>query len=369
MRGGCFRRTAPLVALCAALIGVGPTVYRTHAAAIVGEPWMLKLSATGQPRAEGDPKADYRRPMTVPFPRDNPYTVEKAVLGKKLFFDPRLSAANVQSCATCHNPAFGWSDGQPRGVGHGMRALGRRSPSIVNAAWAQIFMWDGRAPTLEFQALGPIHAEAEMNLPIDRLVERLSALDQYRSLFAAAFPNEAIAADNIAKALATYERTVVSSWAPFDAWVEGDETAISESAKRGFVLFRTKAGCAECHRGWNFTEDSFHDVGLPSPDVGRAAIVPGLKLQHAFKTPGLRDITRRGPFMHDGSLATLEAVVDHYDRGGVSRPSRSDLVKPLGLSAQEKRDLVAFLESLSGESDPTTIPPLPLQVGNSHQTQ
>jgi cytochrome c peroxidase len=208
------------------------------------------------------------------------------------------------------------------------------------------------------------------NLPIDRLIERLGAIGQYRSLFAAAFPNEAIASDNIAKALATYERTVVSGWAPFDAWIEGDETAISDSAKRGFVLFRTKAGCAECHRGWNFTEDSFHDIGLPSPDIGRGAFLRGVvKLQHAFKTPGLRDITRRGPFMHDGSLATLEAVVDHYDRGGVTRPSRSELVKPLGLTGQEKADLIAFLATLTGDGNPTAIPTLPRQADNSHETQ
>src|SRR6266516_1940489 len=199
MRGRHLRTLAPLAALCAAMSGIGLTAY---AAAIVGPP----------------------------------RTLEKAVLGKKLFFDTRLSGANVLSCATCHNPAFGWGDRHPRGVGHAMRILGRRSPTIINAAWAQIFMWDGRAATLEQQALGPMRAEAEMNLPIEHLVERLSAIDQYRSLFAAAFPNEPIAADNIAKALATYERTVVSGWSPFDAWIEGDEAAIAESAKRGFVF-------------------------------------------------------------------------------------------------------------------------------------
>ncbi|HEX9321583.1 MAG TPA: cytochrome c peroxidase [Xanthobacteraceae bacterium] len=367
MRGRHLRTLAPLAALCAAMSGIGLTAY---AAAIVGPPRTLEIFSTDRSPATGQPSADYRRPATIPFPKDNPYTVEKAVLGKKLFFDTRLSGANVLSCATCHNPAFGWGDGQPRGVGHAMRILGRRSPTIINTAWAQIFMWDGRAATLEQQALGPMRAEAEMNLPIEHLVERLSAIDQYRSLFAAAFPNEPIAADNIAKALATYERTVVSGWSPFDAWIEGDEAAIPESAKRGFVLFRTKAGCVECHRGWNFTEDSFHDVGLPSADIRRGAFVPGVvKLQHAFKTPGLRDIARRGPFMHDGSLATLEAVVDHYDQGGMIRPSQSELVKPLGLSAQEKADLIAFLETLTGNSNPTTIPVLPRRAANSHETR
>jgi cytochrome c peroxidase len=307
-----------------------------------------------------DLKTEYRRPHAIPFPKSNPYTVEKAALGKKLFFDTRLSAANILSCASCHNPAYGWGDGQPRGVGHNMKTLGRRSPSIVNAAFGEIFMWDGRAATLEEQALGPIRADVEMNLPVEQLMEKLKAIPEYQPLFQAAFPKDGLTPDSIAKAIATYERTVVSGRAPFDAWIEGDTKAISEEAKRGFVLFNTKAGCMNCHSGWNFTDDSFHDIGLTSPDVGRAKILPGIpKMQYAFKTPGLREITRRGPFMHDGSVSTLEAVMEHYDEGGINRPSRSELMKPLGLSKQEKDDLVAFMKTLSSDMDPTTVPVLP----------
>src|SRR5262249_46434990 len=159
-------------------------------------------------------KTQYRRPLAIPFPSDNPYTSEKVTLGKKLFFDTRLSAANLLSCASCHSPAYGWGDGQPRGVGHGMLQLGRRSPSIVNAAFGQVVMWDGRAPSLEAQALGPIAAEAEMNLPIDQLIQKLRGISGYSALFQAAFPKEGLGPETVAKAIATYERTVVSGRAP-----------------------------------------------------------------------------------------------------------------------------------------------------------
>src|SRR5207253_7087197 len=252
-------------------------------------------------------KAQYRRPTLVSFPKDNPYTIEKVDLGKKLYFDTRLSAANLLSCASCHSPAFGWGDGQPKGVGHSMKQLGRRSPTIVNAAFGQIFMWDGRAPSLEEQALGPIRADVEMNLPIDQLMEKLKGISGYIPPFRAAFPKEGLAPESIAKAIATYERTVVSGRAPFDAWIAGDEAAISQQAVRGFVLLNSKARCTDCHSGWNFTDDSFHDIGLASTDIGRAKLVPGIeKMIYAFKTPGLREISLRGPYMHDGSVTTLE---------------------------------------------------------------
>lgn len=304
-------------------------------------------------------KAKYRRPETIPFPRENPYTPEKAGLGKKLYFDTRLSAANLLSCASCHSPAYGWGDGQPRGVGHGMRVLGRRSPTIINAAYGAIFMWDGRAASLEEQALGPIRADVEMNLPIDQMIDRLKSIPEYDVLFKAAFPGEGITPDTVAKAIATYERTVVSGRAPFDAWIEGDEKAISESAKRGFALFNGKAQCNACHSGWNFTDDSFHDIGLRSEDIGRGKFVEVVKMRHAFKTPGLREIARRGPYMHDGSVPTLEAVVAHYNDAGVARPSRSDLIKPLALSREEQQDLVVFMRALTSDVDPTTVPVLP----------
>ena len=241
-----------------------------------------------------------------------------------------------------------------------MAKLGRHSPTIINAAWGAIFMWDGRLANLEEQALGPIQAAGEMNMPLDKLMERLASISEYKPLFEASFPGVGLKPATLAQAIATYERTVVSEQAPFDNWIEGNEKAISEEAKRGFVLFNTKAQCSGCHEGWNMTNDSFHDIGLASKDVGRGEFMPGvIKMKHAFKTPGLREITRRAPYMHDGSIATLEKVVEHYDHGGVDRPSRSDLMKPLGLTAQEKSELVAFMKTLTSNLEPTTVPVLP----------
>ena len=349
------------VAACVGVLAAAATFVATPtiAAVVVGQSRTEAVSQS--PTASIDQlKNKYRRPGSIPFPKDDLYTPEKAALGKMLFFDTRLSGANLLSCASCHNPAYGWGDGQAKGVGHGMNILGRRSPTVVNAAYSEIFMWDGRAGSLEEQALGPIQASVEMNLPLDRLLDRLRKIGEYKQLFQAVFPNEGIATISIAKAIATYERTVVSGRAPFDAWIEGDENAISESAKRGFVLFNTTARCAACHVGWNFTDDGFYDIGLPDADNGRGKFFPDVvKMQHAFKAPGLREITRRGPYMHDGSIPTLEAVIEHYEQGGVERPSRSDNIKPLSLTSQEKADLVSFMKTLSGDVDATTVPVLP----------
>jgi cytochrome c peroxidase len=328
-------------------------------AALVGETKQISLQPHSAPGTDAL-KALYRRPATIPFPKENPYTPEKAALGKKLYFDTRISVSSAQSCGSCHSPSFGWGDGLAVGVGYGMQKLGRHSPTVVNAAWGGIFMWDGRLATLEEQALGPIQAAGEMNMPLDELMKRLGSIPDYKPLFVKVFAEEGMTPKTLAKAIATYERTVVSERAPFDAWIEGDEKAISEQAKRGFAMFNGKAQCAACHEGWNFTNDGFQDIGLPSPDLGRAQFVPGvIKMEHAFKTPGLREIARRAPYMHDGSLATLEQVVEHYDHGGVDRPSRSDLMRPLGLTVQEKSDLVAFLQSLTCNLAPTAAPVLP----------
>jgi cytochrome c peroxidase len=246
------------------------------------------------------------------------------------------------------------------GVGNGMAKLARRSPSIVNAAWGALYMWDGRAADLEEQTKGPIQSSAEMNMPIEALLKRLALLPEYNLMFGAAFPNQGLSARTLAEALATYERTIVSEQAPFDAWIDGDERAIPEEAKRGFAIFNSKGHCSSCHEGWNFTNDGFQDIGLPGADAGRGQFLPRVaKMNHAFKTPGLREIASRGPYMHDGSIGTLEQVIDHYDRAGIDRPSRSDLIVPLGLTAQDKLDLLAFLKSLSSNLTPTTMPVFP----------
>jgi cytochrome c peroxidase len=348
---------ASFYAAVATIVLLAPS--ESHAGVSVGPAQQV----TVQPRAEtslDELKNLYQRPTALKFPADNPYTPEKAALGKNLFFDSRLSAANLLSCSSCHNPAFSWSDGQPKGIGHGMNVLGRRSPSILDAGFGAIFMWDGRAGSLEEQALGPIQAAVEMNLPLEVLIGRLGETKEYTSIFAKVFPGEGITPQAIGKAIATYERMVASGRAPFDDWIDGDEKAISEAAKKGFTLFNGKARCSSCHSEWRFTDDSFHDTGLPSNDVGRGKFLPDvIKMQYAFKTPGLRDVARRPAFMHDGSLRTIRAVIDHYNDGGIERASRADAVVPLGLSAQEKDDLIAFLETLSGSNSITVIPQLP----------
>ena len=272
------------------------------AAAIVGE----TRSGHEVPKVTADigsAKTAYRRPQNIPFTKENPYTLKKALLGKRLFFDRRLSSSSAQSCASCHDPGFGWGDGLPVGVGFGMRNLTRRSPSLVNAAWGEVYMWDGRAANLEEQTLMPVQSPDEMNMPIDKLLARLASIPEYDLLFGEAFPDEGLSAETLAKALATYQRTIVSERAPFDAWVEGNEGAISEDAKRGFLIFNTKGHCSSCHEGWNFTNDGFQDIGLPGTDSGRGKFLPRVtKMNHAFKTPGLREIAARGPYMHDGSL-------------------------------------------------------------------
>jgi cytochrome c peroxidase len=201
-----------------------------------------------------------------------------------------------------------------------------------------------------------------MNRSEAELIRDLGAIPGYRDLFVAAFPEDGVInRKTMEQAIATYERTIISGKAPFDRWVDGDESAISAAAKRGFALFTGKAQCVACHSGWNLTDDAFHDIGIGGDaDIGRGRLFRNsVALQHAFKTPTLRDVAHRAPYMHDGSLPTLMAVIDSYDRGGIDRPSRDPSIRPLGLSAAEKAELVAFLETLTAEDTPTVVPRLP----------
>lgn len=318
----------------------------------------LAASPASDVRAQ---RAAFARPSSVPYPVENGFSPDRELLGRTLFFDPRLSGSDWISCASCHNPGFAYGDGLPKAIGHGMQQLGRRTPTILDLAWGGAMFWDGRADGLEAQALGPIASAGEMNLPIEELEQKIRAIPGYSALFAAAYPGEPICGATIAKAIATFERTVVSGEAPFDRWVAGDERAISAEAKRGFALFTGKAGCDTCHSGWRFTDDGFYDLGLADADVGRGALLPGIvEIEHAFKTPTLREVDRRAPYMHDGSLATLADVVAFYNRGGDAlRPSKAPQQKPLGLTAAEQADLVAFLRTLTGDPTPVVVPTLP----------
>jgi cytochrome c peroxidase len=307
-------------------------------------------------------RSHYIRPKEILFPKDNPYSEAKEQLGKSLFFDPRLSASGTQSCATCHNPSLGWEDGMPLGTGNGHKKLGRHTPTILNLAWDELYFWDGRADSLEAQAVGPLASEKEMNMALHKAEEILKGIKGYAPMFKAAFPEDGDKINQalIAKAIATFERKVVSGEAPFDKWINGDESAISDDAKRGFVIFNKKGNCAACHSGWQFSDSSFHDIGLPDDDIGRAKHLDLDAMQHAFKAVGLRNIADRGPYMHNGSLASLEEVVEHYNKGGgAKRQSLSKEIKPLHLTPEDKTELIAFLKTLSSQDAPVTLPVLP----------
>jgi cytochrome c peroxidase len=302
----------------------------------------------------------FRRPHDLPSPPENPTTPAKVELGKSLFFDPRLSASGKTSCGTCHNPSMGWEDGRPTALGDSGAHLPRHTPSILNVAWAAPLFWDGRADDLEEQAKGPLSNPKEMNLPLAQVASVVAARPGYVTAFHAVFPGKAIDIDTISKAIAAYQRTVVSAEAPFDRWVNGDHVAISAQAKRGFILFTGKAHCAECHTGWRFTDDGFHDVGLADKDLGRGKIMPRIiAMDHAFKTPTLRNITERGPYMHDGSLTSLKQVVEFYDDGFTYRPSLAPQIKHLKLTSREQADLVAFLGTLTSKDPDVPAPNFP----------
>ncbi len=305
-------------------------------------------------------QAQFHRPGSVPYPAFNPPSEAKVRLGKVLFFDPRLSGSNSFACATCHNPDLGWEDGQQRSVGETGEPLARHTPTILNLAWGRRFGWDGRIPTLEGFVLGPIANAKEMNQDLGALMAELTAVAGYRLLFAEAFPAQAPSIDHVSLAIAAFERTVVSAPAPFDAWIEGNREAIPAAAKAGFRLFTGKAGCAQCHAGWNFTDGKFHDIGLASPDTGRGGLDgEDRKWRHAFKTPSLRQIGDRAPFMHDGSMADLGSVIDHYDGKFRHRPTLAKEIKRLSLSAHEKFNLRAFLDTLTAEGEPVSAAPIP----------
>ena len=304
---------------------------------------------------------DYHRPEAVPFPDDNPYSPAKAALGRALFFDPALSNSGSQSCASCHRPDLSWADGRGRALGDSGGVMVLRSPTLLNVAWTPRLGWDGKFRDLEAVAFAAITGPANMNLPEAEALGRLSTRPGYTSAFAEVFGDGAITRRRVELSLATYERTIVSGDAPFDRWIAGDERAIDDAAQRGFALFNGRARCSACHSGWAFTDGSFHDIGTArGDDAGRGRMFPSsLKLRYAFKTPTLRDVAVRAPYMHDGSVPTLEAVIELYNNGGIERPSRSELIRRLELTDGEKSDLIAFLRTLTALHDSTPAPGAP----------
>ena len=306
-------------------------------------------------------KSDFSPPNKMRVPQNNQITPERVELGKALFFDPRLSNNNQMSCATCHNPSLAWTDGLPVAIGKNAKLMQRATPSILNVGYNRKLLWDGRARSLEEQAVTPIKSDNEMNQSIEQLVIELRAIQGYPEMFEKAYPGEGISEKTISKALATFQRTIVSSYdTPFDRWVAGEQNAISDAAKNGFELFDGKARCSVCHAGHNFTDGSFHNIGLDNgKDVGRYEFVKVKILKGAFKTPTLRNVTRTAPYMHNGTLKTMEAVIDHYIKGGKDKSNLSPDMKAVKLTQREKSDLIEFLKTLNEKPKPVTVPILP----------
>jgi cytochrome c peroxidase len=309
-------------------------------------------------------KALYKRPP--PRPIESQPLVD---LGRLLFWDPRVSASGKTACVSCHLPHLGWSVNDPRSRNDSGKLTSRKSPTLLGIGHLAAGVpngWDGRNATLEAQANASIATgsmsmrETATPVKVEVIEQRVGAIPDYVERFKAALPGRAINLDGMAAAIAAYQKTFEPGRAPFDRWIDGDEAAIAEEGKRGFVLFNNKALCSACHGGWRFTDDSFHDIGTSSSDLGRGREVKDDPLmQFAFKTPTLRSVALRAPYMHNGSLTNLDAVVQHYEKGGIERPSRSPMLLPLDLSAQERRDLVVFLESLTGTPDGDAAPQLP----------
>ena len=315
----------------------------------------VKKDAAARPVAKKS-MARLKEPLglvPVIWPRDNPYSVEKAELGRLLYFDPRLSADNTVSCATCHNPKFAFTDGAPVSTGIKGQKGGRSAPTVINRAYSLAQFWDGRAATLEAQAIGPMANPIEMGSSHEAIVDRLKQSAGYRELFRKAFGDDQIDIDRVAKAITTFERTVLSGNAPYDRYRAGDKKAMTASQIRGMDVYFNKAKCDQCHEGVNFTSNMYANLGVgtdkPEPDPGRYAFTKNPVDWGAFKTPTLREIAHTAPYMHDGSLKTLEEVVDFYDKGGISNKNLDQKMKKLNLTDQDKKDLVAFLQALSGE--------------------
>jgi cytochrome c peroxidase len=342
------------------------------------------LALIGQGWACAGAPADIGPLPPVPVPDDNPMTPEKIELGKLLFFDGRLSADGSLACVSCHLPDQGWTTNTPLSPAYPTNMERRNSQTLINVAYHRVLLWDGRAGALEKQALGPIQNPLHMNQNLDLLVEKLKAIPDYVERFQKVF-STSVNPEGLGKALAAFERTLITRNAPFDRYMTGDWQAMSESALRGMALFKEKARCILCHNGPNFTDGQFHNLGVPEApllshplvqasirfdakrmnvpeyqqvkeDWGRYLVTKEEKDKGAFRTPSIRNVTQRDPYMHNGVFQSLEEIIEFYDRGGGAVPGKSPLLQPLGLTAQEKRDLVAFLQALTGEL-PTVTPP------------
>jgi cytochrome c peroxidase len=302
----------------------------------------------------------------IVIPADNPLTIQRVELGRTLFFDKRLSADNTIACASCHLSQFGFTDGQPVSTGIKGQKGGRSAPASFNRVFSSAQFWDGRAATLEDQSIGPFTNPIEHGFAnYDVMIAKMKKIPGYNTLFLQVF-GEDITIGNVGKAIASFQRTVLSGNSPADRFDQGGETgAISAPAQRGLLLFRDKARCTKCHSGFNFTDEKFHNIGTGwddnKVDLGRYMVTKNAEDISAFKTPTLREISRTAPYMHDGRFKTLDDVVNFYNQGGVKNPHQDPLILPLELTKEEKQDLVQFLRTLTGEgwkhaTAPATFP-------------
>lgn len=302
-------------------------------------------------------------PSIVPIPSTNLNYRAKVELGKQLYVDGRLSKNGAVSCAFCHIPDAGFADPRQFSFGVGGKKGNRQAPTVFNTAFNPTQFWDGRAGSLEEQAIAPIENPVEMAETHENVVAKLNKIKGYRNQFRAVFGTD-VSLQGIAEAIAAFERTIISTDSAFDKYVKGDKDAMGDAAVRGMALFKGKARCILCHNGPNFTDNRFHNIGVPQvgplkEDLGRYNVSRQARDKGAFKTPTLRSIAETAPYMHDGVFATLEEVVDFLDTGGISNPHLSPLMKPLNLTRQEKTDLIAFLTALNGAPIPFEMPKLP----------
>ncbi len=288
----------------------------------------------------------------MPVPKENELTRERVELGKRLFSDTRLSRTQEVSCASCHLQENAFADPRRISVGVEGRVGDRNAPPLFNLAWNTSFFWDGGAPTLEHQVIGPILNPLEMDMKMEDVVSRVAADKTYVSQFQAAY-GSAPSAEGVTKAIASFMRTMVSGDSRYDRFKAGDTSALNEAERRGEELFHSeRAECFHCHVGFNLTNNGFHNNGIrpDDPDHGRERITDRPSDRGKFKVPSLRNVAVTAPYMHNGGIATLEEVVEHYDRGGQGHINTDPTIHALGLTAQEKSDLVAFLRSLTDES-------------------
>lgn len=312
--------------------------------------WLLTL-AVALPAALGDDEFPALAPLkTAPAsPADNPTTPAKVALGKKLFFDPRLSGSNEMSCGTCHLPDMAFGDGLRGSKGADGQVLPRNTPGLLNAGYQKSFFWDGRAESLEAQALLPITSVEEMHQSLDQLEVELSKDPEYRAAFQAVY-GTGVSQAAIAKSLAAYQRTLWTPGAPFDRYLAGDDGAISADAKDGLRLFQEDAGCIRCHNGPLLSDGKFYRLGVSFRDRGRGEVSGRREDDYKFRTPSLRNVSRTAPYMHNGSLATLDDVVQFYFRGvPTSGPAPLDVEPLVSQSFSDIPLIVAFLETLTAD--------------------